>query len=86
MTYQQQDHQHFEIRDQRYGSVPMVDIFTWFGDSNKSGISVYTQNLRDLRDAINEYLVDNGKETWYPQRYVVHEDDEGTCDCDEEIR
>lgn len=56
MTYQQQDHQHFEIRERRHGKVTMVDVMTWFGDSNKSGISVYLQNLKDLRDKINDYL------------------------------
>lgn len=49
-------HQHFEIKEQRYGKIPMVDVLTWFGESNKVGISVYTQNLPELRDAIDDYL------------------------------
>lgn len=64
MTYKQWNNQHFLIREQKYGHVPMVDVVTWFGEGNKCSIGVYTQNLKELRDAINDYLGDTCDCDW----------------------
>lgn len=49
--------QQFSVHRERFGTDPMVTVFTWYGDSgSRSGLSLYEENLVKLRDTINEYL------------------------------